>query len=128
MNRFMIIATAAALSVTACTSYAAGHGHKDVKLSDAGYFTDGHDMTLYTFDKDDAGKSNCNAGCAKAWPPLILEGQADALPEGFSVISRKNGDQQVAYNDQPLYLWVQDKKPGQTTGDGVGGTWHIAKP
>ena len=36
MNRFMIIATAAALSVTACTSYAAGHGHKDVKLSDAG--------------------------------------------------------------------------------------------
>ena len=85
-------------------------------------------MTLYTFDKDDAGKSNCNAGCAKAWPPLILEGKADALPEGFSVISRKNGDQQVAYNDQPLYLWVQDKKPGQTTGDGVGGTWHIAKP
>ena len=129
MNRFFATTAAAtaALSLAACDAYAAGHASSDVKTSDAGYFTDGHDMTLYTFDKDEAGKSNCNAGCAKAWPPLLVESDKP-LPEGFSVITRKNGDQQIAYKDQPLYLWIQDKKPGQTTGDGVQGVWHIAKP
>ena len=129
MNRFftMTAAATAALSLAACDAYAAGHGHKQVKKSAEGYLTDGHDMTLYTFDKDDAGVSNCNGGCAKAWPPLLVEGDAK-LEDGFSVVTRKNGDQQIAYKDQPLYLWIQDKKPGQTTGDGVQGVWHIAKP
>jgi predicted lipoprotein with Yx(FWY)xxD motif len=27
----------------------------------------------------------------------------------------------------PLYLWQGDKKPGDITGDGVGGVWHLAK-
>ena len=27
--------------------------------------------TLYTFTKDAAGKSNCNGGCATAWPPFV---------------------------------------------------------
>jgi predicted lipoprotein with Yx(FWY)xxD motif len=26
----------------------------------------------------------------------------------------------------PLYLWAKDKKPGDTTGDGVGNVWHTA--
>lgn len=125
MTRFLIIATAAA-TLTACSAYAAGHGAA-VKTSDAGYFTDAADMTLYTFDKDTAGTSNCNAGCAKAWPPLMAKEGAE-LPDGFTTIKRKNGDMQIAYKDQPLYLWIQDKKPGQTTGDGVQGVWHIAKP
>lgn len=28
----------------------------------------------------------------------------------------------------PLYYWVKDKKPGDVTGDGVNGVWHVAKP
>jgi predicted lipoprotein with Yx(FWY)xxD motif len=28
----------------------------------------------------------------------------------------------------PLYLWVKDEKPGDTTGDGVNSVWHVAKP
>ncbi len=127
MNRFVMIAATAAMSLSACSAYAGGHAAKSVKKSDAGYFTDASDMTLYTFDKDEAGKSNCYAGCARAWPPLLAEEDAK-LPEGFSKVTRKNGDLQVAYKDQPLYLWINDKKPGQTTGDGVQGVWHIAKP
>jgi predicted lipoprotein with Yx(FWY)xxD motif len=34
---------------------------------------------------------------------------------------------QWAYNGRPLYLWQKDKKPGDVTGDGVGGVWHVAK-
>src|SRR5579871_4774679 len=33
------------------------------------YMTDFQGMTLYTFDKDTQGVSNCYNGCAKAWPP-----------------------------------------------------------
>ena len=29
---------------------------------------------------------------------------------------------------KPLYLFVKDTKPGDTSGDGVGGVWHLAKP
>ena len=32
-----------------------------------------------------------------------------------------------AYKGMPLYYWVKDDKPGDTTGDGVGGVWHVVK-
>src|SRR5476651_836920 len=38
----------------------------DAKLGK--YMTDFQGMTVYTFDKDTAGVSNCYNGCAKAWP------------------------------------------------------------
>ena len=33
-------------------------------------YTDHNGMTLYTFDKDEAGKSNCYDQCAVNWPPF----------------------------------------------------------
>ncbi|MBO9465872.1 hypothetical protein J7443_11575 [Tropicibacter sp. R15_0] len=125
MTRFFTLA-AAALTMTATAVFADGHSGM-VKTSDAGFLTDGHDMTLYTFDKDKAGQSNCYGQCAKAWPPLLVKSDAK-LADGFTTITRKNGSLQVAYNGQPLYLWVNDKKPGDITGDGVKGVWHIARP
>ena len=129
MTRFfmMTAAATAALSLAACESYAAGHAHKAVKTSAEGYLTDGHDMTLYTFDKDAAGVSNCNGGCAKAWPPLMAE--ADAKAEGkYSVVTRDDGSKQWAYNGMPLYTWTKDAKAGDTTGDGFKDMWKVAKP
>ena len=35
---------------------------------------DAKGMTLYTFDKDADGKSNCNGKCAENWPPLKADG------------------------------------------------------
>ena len=33
-----------------------------------------------------------------------------------------------AYDGHPLYTFVEDKaKPGDITGDGKGGVWHVAK-
>jgi predicted lipoprotein with Yx(FWY)xxD motif len=32
------------------------------------------------------------------------------------------------YKGKPLYTWKNDKAPGDTTGDGVNGTWHLATP
>jgi predicted lipoprotein with Yx(FWY)xxD motif len=35
---------------------------------------------------------------------------------------------QVTYNGWPLYGWVKDKTPGDTTGQGVGGNWFVVTP
>ncbi len=88
---------------------------------------DAKGMTLYTFDKDSAGKSTCNGKCAENWP--ILKASAEAKTMGkWSVIKRDDGNLQWAYEGKPLYGWVKDQKPGDTTGDGVNGVWHVAKP
>jgi predicted lipoprotein with Yx(FWY)xxD motif len=83
-------------------------------------------MTLYTFDKDAAGKSACNGGCAANWPPLKAD--ASAKPTGdYSVVTRDDGSKQWAYKGRPLYTWKNDHKPGDKTGEGMGGVWHTAK-
>ncbi|MBW0156698.1 hypothetical protein [Sedimentimonas flavescens] len=84
-------------------------------------------MTLYTFDKDADGKSACNGGCAANWPPLVAE--EGVMAEGaWSVITRDDGAKQWAYDGKPLYTWVKDTKPGDVTGDGFNGVWHVAQP
>jgi predicted lipoprotein with Yx(FWY)xxD motif len=88
---------------------------------------DARGMTLYTVDKDSAGKSACTGKCAENWPPLMADPTASA-PAGYSVVTREDGGKQWAYQGKPLYGWVKDAKPGDTTGDGVNGSWHIAKP
>jgi len=91
-------------------------------------FVDAKGMTLYVFDKDATGKSNCNGPCATNWPPL--KAAADAKASGdWSVVTRDDGTKQWAYKGKPLYVWAKDAKPGDTTGDGfLNGAWHIAKP
>ncbi|MGA2088660.1 MAG: hypothetical protein ABSG66_07055 [Stellaceae bacterium] len=89
--------------------------------------TDNKMMTLYTFDKDQPGKSNCNGTCADHWPPLMAP--AGAMPMGaWSIVTRDDGTKQWAYKGKPLYGWVKDEKPGETTGDGVNDVWHAAHP
>lgn len=46
--------------------------------------------TLYTFDKDAAGKSNCNGGCAAVRPPFLVK-DGDRAPAEFRVIARDDG-------------------------------------
>lgn len=41
---------------------------------------------------------------------------------------RDDGRAQWAYMGQPLYRWAKDQKPGDRTGDGIEGVWHLTKP
>jgi predicted lipoprotein with Yx(FWY)xxD motif len=84
-------------------------------------------MTLYVFDRDGAGKSNCNAQCAVSWPPLIADTDAQASGS-FSFITRDDGRKQWAYKGKPLYTWTKDKNPGDASGDGINNVWHLASP
>jgi predicted lipoprotein with Yx(FWY)xxD motif len=84
-------------------------------------------MTLYIFDKDSTGVSNCYDSCAVSWPPYLAESGAAAPGADFSTVERRDGTQQWAKNGAPLYFWVGDTAPGDTNGDGVGGVWHIVQ-
>lgn len=87
---------------------------------------DQNGMTIYTFDKDEPGKSNCYNKCAVNWPPLTAG--ADAKPEGdWTIVDRTDGTKMWAYDGKPVYLWIKDSQPGDVTGDGVGGVWHVIK-
>ena len=96
------------------------------KMAD-GMLTGGNGMTLYTFDKDAAGKSACNGPCATNWPPLYVK-DGESAGGDYSIVTRDDGSKQRAYKGKPLYYWVKDQKPGDKTGDGFNSVWHVAKP
>lgn len=93
-----------------------------------GVLVGANEMTLYTFDKDQAGsgRSICNGACAVNWPPFLATGAA--APADWTVVRRDDGAAQWAYKGKPLYYWVRDKKPGDRTGDGFNGVWRVARP
>ena len=118
----------AAAALLACASSLAFAAPAKVADSAKGrVLVDGHGMTLYTFAKDSAGKSVCTGQCLANWPAFTADASAKDA-DGYSVISRDDGSKQWAYKGQALYTWVKDSKPGDITGDGVGGNWNLAKP
>lgn len=127
--RSHIFATMAAMMVVVPLAYAedyVGGAIKSMETAKGEVLTDANGMTLYTFDKDTSGTSNCYDDCATKWPPLMA--LADTPAEGkYTQVERKDGSKQWAYDGKPLYLWQNDKQPGDVTGDGVGGVWHVVK-
>jgi predicted lipoprotein with Yx(FWY)xxD motif len=82
-------------------------------------------MSLYVFDKDSAGMSNCYGKCAVEWPPM--KASSRSIPSAdFSVIRRTDGTRQWAWKGHPLYLFDEDKVAGDVNGDGYSPDWHIA--
>jgi predicted lipoprotein with Yx(FWY)xxD motif len=99
---------------------------KEMKTSAGTVLTDQNGMTLYTYDKDEKGKSNCVDQCAVNWPPAMAT--ATDKPAGdLSVIKRPDGTLQWADDGKPLYTFIKDKKPGDVTGDNVKEVWHVVK-
>jgi len=55
--------------------------------------------------------------CNKLWPPVLADD--DAKPTGkWTLVTRRNGAKQWAYDEQPLYTSVLDHAPG----DAIGGS------
>ncbi len=125
-----IAAGAVAALLLAAGAAMAGDMPKMVKTGDSKIgpvLTDTKGMTLYYFDKDVAGKSNCNGKCANAWPPLMAGATANPVNE-FTIVVRDDGGKQWAHRGLPLYRWVKDKKPGDTTGHRFKNVWTVAQP
>ena len=124
----LLVAGAAGLMLLTGAAFAqdlAGGAIKVSTIAGKEVLTDKNGMTLYTFGKDTPGVSTCYAQCAVNWPPAFAA--ADAKAEGdFTIVDRTDGTKVWAYKGMPLYLWIKDTAPGQTTGDGVGGNWFTA--
>ena len=93
---------------------------------------DSKGITLYDFVKDKGKTSVCYGACAALWPPLITHGKPVAgtgvRASLLGTTKRKDGKLEVTYGGHPLYYFVTDRKPGQTTGQGVnqfGGPWWV---
>ncbi len=103
-------------------------------------FTANDGLSLYYFDNDSAGASTCNAendapvgasndttSCAAIWPPLLASSGAQASGD-FTLITRSDGSMQWAWNDFPLYTYINDSEQGDVNGDGLNNIWHLARP
>lgn len=90
-------------------------------------------LTLYTNTAATAADPLCvEKACTDFWPPFIVEGEISASAEllaSLGTTTRPDGSKQLTFNQQPLYTFVQDTKPGDANGEGfadLGGTWHVA--
>jgi predicted lipoprotein with Yx(FWY)xxD motif len=82
--------------------------------------------TVYTFDEDQTGKSNCYGDCAKHWPPVLASNGAQ--PYGrMSLAARQDGQEQWAYDGKPLYTYAEDAMHGDVKGENAGKVWHVVK-
>jgi predicted lipoprotein with Yx(FWY)xxD motif len=137
----------AALSIAACgdggvatasppkTSSGASATVSVAKSSLGSILVDSTGRTLYLFKADVGAKSACSGACATAWPPLLVTAKPTAggglTASKLGTITRSDGTQQVTFNGHPLYRFITDTKPGQTTGQGVtafGAAWFALTP
>lgn len=94
------------------------------------FLTDADGMTLYYYTLDTNGQSACYGGCAKAWPIFYTPAISVPAPldaADFGTITRTDGTKETTYKGWPLYYWVNDKKPGDMSGEGVHDVWYILK-
>jgi predicted lipoprotein with Yx(FWY)xxD motif len=96
---------------------------------------DGKGMTIYLFVADHSTASTCYTSCAQVWPPVLTNGApvagTGATASLLGTTKRTDGKTEVTYNGHPLYYFVTDKKPGDTTGQGVtsfGEIWYVMSP
>ncbi len=97
--------------------------------------TDSKGMTVYIWKNDTTpGTSSCTGTCAAAWPAFtVTSGITPTAGTGVTgtlgTITRSDNNMiQVTINNQPLYYFAKDAKPGDTGGQGIGGLWYVVGP
>jgi predicted lipoprotein with Yx(FWY)xxD motif len=105
---------------------------KDPKLGEI--VVDKNGMTVYRFLKDEAWPepvSNCTGACLEKWPavaPVANNDTEGVQKKGLMSFTRPDGVKQQTVNCWPIYTFAGDKEPGDTNGQGVGGTWYVVAP
>jgi predicted lipoprotein with Yx(FWY)xxD motif len=95
---------------------------------------DKNGMTVYRFIKDVAWPdpiSKCEGACLEKWPavaPVEANDTKGIEKKGLMSFTRPDGVKQQTIDCWPIYTFAQDKAPGDTNGQGVGGTWYVVAP
>jgi predicted lipoprotein with Yx(FWY)xxD motif len=123
------------LVVPAAASAGASSGTAKVELRRTAVGTilvNSRGFTIYAFTKDGRNRDNCAASrpCITVWPPVTTGGGPIAGPgvraSLLGTIPLKGGGRQVTYAGHPLYTYIADTRPGQTTFVNIlqfGGRW-----
>jgi predicted lipoprotein with Yx(FWY)xxD motif len=97
-------------------------------IGDVTVLTNAEGFTLYWFAPDTAIRSDCDASCARHWPPVTGPVAAGhPVPGVIGTITRPGGAIQATYDGHPLYTASLDTAPGQARGNDMysgGGSWH----
>ena len=135
-----LAASAAFVSIAAALALASGRTTSGATVSIAKsplgrILVDSKGRTLYDFVKDNGTASSCYGACAALWPPFTTKDKPVAgrgvRASLLGTTKRKDGKLEVTYNRHPLYYYVTDTKPGQTTGQGLtqfGAPWWVLSP
>jgi predicted lipoprotein with Yx(FWY)xxD motif len=133
-----VIAVIATGALAAATSSLAFAGGALVRIADSHLgriLVDSRGITLYDFVADKGTTSVCYNACGALWPPLTTNRSPIAGPgvkaSLLGTTRRSDGKLEVTYGGHPLYYFVSDRHPGQTTGQGVnqfGGPWWVLSP
>ena len=93
---------------------------------------DANGRTLYLFEADRPNRSTLSQAGLAVWPAFTSNATPRATGGAVSgligTITGPGGRRQVTYGGHPLYYFVTDRHPGQTTGQGVnqfGGPWWV---
>ena len=96
---------------------------------------DANGRTLYLFAADKPNVSTLSAAGRTLWPPFTAtikpSATGGALAGKIGTVRGATGAGQVTYNGHPLYYFIGDHNPGQTSGQALnqfGARWYVLSP
>ena len=98
------------------------------------YLTNGTGFTLYfrSTDKPYNGTTTCKTTTCEANWPAFYTSSLSLAPginaSAFSTITPYNNTKILTYDGYPLFYWIHDTQPGDTTGQGTGGFYVATVP
>ncbi len=97
--------------------------------------TDANGRTLYLFAADKPNVSTLSAAGRAFWPPFTAAirpaATGGAIAGDIGMVAGANGTAQVTYDGHPLYYFVGDRSPGDTSGQALnqfGARWYVLSP
>ena len=131
----LVLVSVAALGYAAAQAWASGSSKPTVELRKTAkgkILADSRGFTLYVFSRDSKNHDACVhiAGCSSLWPVIKA---TSPLKGGQGVNAHLLGTikvgktRQVTYAGHPLYHYIADSGPGQTSYVGLnqsGGFWY----
>jgi predicted lipoprotein with Yx(FWY)xxD motif len=128
MKRLTILTVLAAASLLGGISHAAARAHSaraaklELRHTALGsILVTGRGLTVYVFTRDARDRDVCQArsGCTGIWPPLTTHGTptvgAGVRRSLVGTIKLADGTRQVTYAGHPLYNYIGDSGPGDTS-------------
>ncbi len=131
----MLLIATVLLALATAASAAAGSSAAKLQLRRTRVGTilvNSRGFTVYAFTKDSRNRDNCakSSVCLHVWPPVTTVGRPIAGPGVRSsligTITLKNGKKQVTYAGHPLYTYIADTQPAETSFINIyqlGGFW-----